>query len=153
MTEGIHAAKAICRTVTKEAISTTNTGMRTMSGVTFLMTDTATLEQMSTNVVAKPMDKPFTADVVVARRCRTATIGSYAAGTARVGHMPRRRTNVGFSFNSPLSNIFRFFIFIYIVFFYFIIITCRFFALQDKSLASAEQTLFMMLVFGRCACC
>ena len=79
----------------------------------------ATLEQMSTNVVAKPMDKPFTADVVV----------------ARVGHMPRSRTNVGFSFNSPLSNIFRFFIFIYIVFFYFIIITCRFFALQDKFLA------------------
>ncbi len=64
--------------------------MRTMSGVRFLMRDMAMLEQMSTNIVAKPIDIPLMADVVV----------------ASVGHIPRRRTKVGFSLMMPLSNIF-----------------------------------------------
>lgn len=75
--------------VTKEAMTTTKTGMRTMSGVRFLMRDITRFEQMSTNIVASPIDRPLIAEVVV----------------ASVGHIPKRRTNVGFSFTTPLSNI------------------------------------------------
>ena len=76
--------------VTKEAMTTTKTGMRTLSGVRFFISDITMLEQMSTNIVARPIDKPLMADVVV----------------ASVGHMPKRRTNVGFSFMMPLVSIF-----------------------------------------------
>ncbi len=93
-TAGRYAAKHICSTVTNEAITTTNTGMRTMSGVRFLMSDMATLEQISTNIVASPIDKPLMADVVV----------------ANVGHMPNNKTNVGFSFIKPLYINFKLFI-------------------------------------------
>ena len=75
--------------VTKEAMTTTKTGMRTLSGVRFFISDITMLEQMSTNIVARPIDKPLMADVVV----------------ASVGHMPRRSTNVGFSFTMPLVSI------------------------------------------------
>ena len=64
--------------------------MRTMSGVRFLISEITKLEHISTNVVASPIDRPFMADVVV----------------ASVGHIPRRSTNVGFSFTMPLINIF-----------------------------------------------
>lgn len=79
----------ICRMVTKAAITTMNTGMRTMSGVMFLMAEITKLVQMSTAIVARPMERPLMALVVV----------------ANVGHMPSRRTNVGFSLKMPLSII------------------------------------------------
>ena len=58
------------------------------------MSDMATLEHMSTNIVANPIDKPLMADVVV----------------AKVGHIPNNKTNVGFSFIKPLYINFKLFI-------------------------------------------
>jgi hypothetical protein len=49
------------------------------------------LEHISTNMVATPIPIPFMADVVV----------------ASVGHIPRRRTNVGFSLNIPFIIVFK----------------------------------------------
>ena len=66
-------------------MTTMKTGMRTMSGVRFLISEMTTLEQMSTNIVASPIDRPLMALVVV----------------ASVGHMPSIRTNVGFSLMMP----------------------------------------------------
>jgi hypothetical protein len=43
------------------------------------------LVQMSTAIVARPIDMPFRAEVVV----------------ANVGHIPSMRTNVGFSLTMP----------------------------------------------------
>lgn len=87
---GTNACIIICRIVTKDAITTTKTGMRTISGVRFFIRDITRFEHINTNIVANPIDRPFIADVVV----------------ASVGHIPRRRTNVGFSFITPLSKIF-----------------------------------------------
>ncbi len=54
--------------VTKEAITSTNTGSRT-SGLTRLrISDTVTLERASTAVVASPIPRPLVAEVVVASR-------------------------------------------------------------------------------------
>ena len=78
-----------CSTVTNEAMTTTKTGMRTLSGVRLLMHEITKLVQMSTAIVARPIDNPLRALVVV----------------ASVGHMPRRSTNVGFSLTIPLFNI------------------------------------------------
>mgnify|MGYP001128716523 CR=1 FL=1 len=51
--------------VTKEAITSTNTGSRT-SGLTRLrMSETVTLERASTAVVASPIPRPLVAEVVV----------------------------------------------------------------------------------------
>ena len=58
------------------------------------MSEMMKLEQMSTAVVAKPIDIPFNALLVV----------------PSVGHIPSKRTKVGFSFMSPLKNIFKYFI-------------------------------------------
>jgi hypothetical protein len=66
-------------------MTTMNTGIRTISGVRFLIREITTFEQMSTNIVASPIDKPFMALVVV----------------ASVGHIPSIRTNVGFSLTMP----------------------------------------------------
>ena len=89
--EGRYACRHICNIVTKDAIITTNTGMRTLSGVRFLTSDMTTLEHINTNIVANPIDIPLTADVVV----------------ASVGHIPSRRTNVGFSCTMPFITILR----------------------------------------------
>ena len=83
-------------------MTTTNTGMRTLSGVRFFISDTATLAQTSTNIVARPISRPFCADVVV----------------ASVGHMPSSNTNVGFSLTMPFVIIFSLFIFLNFVFCY-----------------------------------
>ena len=64
--------------------------MRTLSGVMFLIHEMTKFVQMSTAMVAKPIDKPFMALVVV----------------AKVGHIPRRRTKVGFSLINPFLMIF-----------------------------------------------
>ena len=70
------------------------TGIRTMSGVRFFINEMTRFEQISTNIVASPIDNPFMALVVV----------------ASVGHMPSMSTKVGFSFTMPLIIIFRCFI-------------------------------------------
>ena len=62
-----------------------NTGIRTLSGVTDFRQDITTLVQMSTAIVASPIDIPFMAEVVV----------------ASVGHIPNIKTNVGFSLTIP----------------------------------------------------
>jgi hypothetical protein len=61
-------------------------GMRTLSGITGAISEIAIFESMRTNIVASPMLIPLMADVVV----------------AKVGHIPRRRTKVGFSLIKPL---------------------------------------------------
>jgi hypothetical protein len=66
------------------------TGMRTLSGVRLFIKDTTILEHISTNIVARPIDMPLRAEVVV----------------PNVGHIPRRRTNTGFSFIIPFVNVF-----------------------------------------------
>ena len=83
-----------CKMVTNDAMTTMKTGMRTLSGVMLLMHEMTMLEQMSTNMVAKPMERPLMADVVV----------------ASVGHMPSSNTKIGFSLTSPLVRIFMLFI-------------------------------------------
>ena len=95
----------ICNMVTNEAITTTKTGILTISGVIFLISEITRFEQMSTNIVASPIDRPLIAEVVV----------------AKVGHIPKRRTNVGFSFTIPFNNIFKLFIVlpVFLVFIYF----------------------------------
>lgn len=87
--EGRYAARSICNMVTNVAMTTMKTGILTLSGVRFFISDMTKLEHISTNIVANPIEIPLMADVVV----------------AKVGHMPSRRTNVGFSFNMPLSSI------------------------------------------------
>ncbi len=77
-----------CNSVTKVAITTMNAGMRTLSGMTFFMTDITMLERIRTNIVASPMLMPFIDDVVV----------------PNVGHMPKRSANVGFSLTKPFVN-------------------------------------------------
>lgn len=86
---GVYALMSICKIDTKAAITTTKTGILTLSGVTSLIQDMAKLEQISTNIVASPMDNPLIALVVV----------------ASVGHIPRRSTNVGFSLIRPFIKI------------------------------------------------
>ena len=69
-------------------------GIRTMSGIRFLMAEMATLEHTSTNIVASPMPMPLMADEVV----------------PSVGHMPNKSTKVGFSRTIPFISTFMLFI-------------------------------------------
>jgi hypothetical protein len=64
------------------------TGIRTISGVIFLIQEITKLVQINTAIVAKPIEKPLMALVVV----------------ANVGHIPRVRTNVGFSLIMPFKR-------------------------------------------------
>jgi hypothetical protein len=61
-------------------------GIRTLSGIKRAIAEITILERIRTNIVASPMLIPLIAEVVV----------------ANVGHIPRRRTNVGFSLIRPL---------------------------------------------------
>ena len=54
----------------------------------FFKREITIFEQMSTNMVANPMDIPLVADVVV----------------AKVGHIPSTRAKVGFSLRIPFTN-------------------------------------------------
>jgi hypothetical protein len=76
--------------VTNVAITTMNAGIRTLSGMRFLRRDITTFEHTSTNIVAKPIDIPLMAEVVV----------------ASVGHIPSTKANVGFSLKMPFNNVF-----------------------------------------------
>ncbi|GHT77972.1 hypothetical protein FACS189464_0630 [Bacteroidia bacterium] len=51
----------------------------------------ATLDSISTKVVAKPIPNPLIAEVVV----------------ANVGHIPNTNTKAGFSFKMPLLKVFQ----------------------------------------------
>lgn len=59
-----------------------------------MISDMAMFEHINTKAVDSPIEIPLMSDVVV----------------ARVGHMPRRSTNVGFSLINPLAIIFKLFI-------------------------------------------
>ena len=66
-------------------MTTMNEGIRTISGIRFLMAEITTLEHISTNIVASPIPIPLIAEEVV----------------PSVGHIPSRSTNVGFSLIIP----------------------------------------------------
>ena len=68
------------------AIITIKEGILTFAGINPDTADTTILDIVSTNNVARPMPNPFIAEVVV----------------PSVGHIPRTRTNVGFSLIIPL---------------------------------------------------
>jgi hypothetical protein len=82
---GTYACITIWSNVTKDAITTINEGIRTISGIRFLISEITTFEQISTNMVASPIPMPLIADEVV----------------PNVGHIPSRSTNVGFSLIIP----------------------------------------------------
>jgi hypothetical protein len=71
--------------VTNEAITTINTGIRTLSGTMFLISDITIFDIMSTAIVAIPIPIPLMADEV----------------TPSVAHIPKMRTNVGLSLMMP----------------------------------------------------
>jgi hypothetical protein len=85
---------SICNRVTNDAMTTIYAGIRTLSGIRFFNKAITMFEHIKTNVVASPIDIPLSADEVV----------------PKVGHIPRRRTNVGFSLTKPLKNTFQLFI-------------------------------------------
>ncbi len=91
---GKYALITNCKIETKAAITTINTGIRTLSGTRFLIADIAILEHIKTNIVQSPIAIPFDADVVV----------------ASVGHIPSNKAKVGFSFIIPFIIIFNPFI-------------------------------------------
>ena len=72
---GVHACITIWSIVTNDAITTMNAGIRTIAGTRFLIDDIAALEQVSTAIVARPIDMPVNADDVV----------------PRVGHIPNNK--------------------------------------------------------------
>ena len=78
---GKNPCKRSCITVTKEAMITMNAGILTLSGMILRMAEMIILLSASTTIVVSPIPNPFMADVV----------------TARVGHMPKVSTKVGFS--------------------------------------------------------
>jgi hypothetical protein len=90
-TSGAKALMHICKMVTNEAITTINAGIRTISGTIFLMSEIIKFEKMSTAIVANPIDMPLSAELVV----------------PRVGHIPKRRTKVGFSLIIPFQSTFK----------------------------------------------
>jgi ribose/xylose/arabinose/galactoside ABC-type transport system permease subunit len=71
------------------AITTTKQGILTLSGIKDLSDEIKTFDIIKTKVVANPIPMPLIDEVV----------------TASVGHIPIRRTKVGFSFKRPLVNI------------------------------------------------
>ena len=71
-----------------------NAGIRTISGIRFLIDEITTFEQINTNMVASPIPIPLMAEEVV----------------PNVGHIPKRSTNVGFSLTIPFINTLKLFI-------------------------------------------
>ena len=92
--EGRYACMQSCNKVTKEAIMTMNAGIRTLSGTTFFSKEMTAFEQIKTKVVHKPIPIPLIADVVV----------------PKVGHIPSKRQNTGFSLMIPFITILNLFI-------------------------------------------
>ena len=83
---GTKDCMSICTMVTNDAITTMKAGMRTLSGMKFLMSEMTMFDKISTAIVATPMPNPLAALVVV----------------PSVGHMPSTSTKVGFSLTIPL---------------------------------------------------
>ena len=81
----MYAFKRSSTTVTKDAITTINAGILTLSGITFLRSEINILLMARTTMVVSPIPRPLTADVV----------------TASVGHIPSISTKVGFSLRIP----------------------------------------------------
>jgi hypothetical protein len=77
--------------VTNEAITTINAGILTISGTRFFINEMMRFEKISTIIVARPMDIPLRAELVV----------------PKVGHIPKRRTKVGFSLIMPFQSVFK----------------------------------------------
>jgi hypothetical protein len=75
--------------VTKEAIIKMKAGIRTLSGIKFLIILTTKFDMINTKVVANPIPNPFRAEVV----------------TPNAGHNPKRRTNTGFSLKNPFVKL------------------------------------------------
>ncbi len=68
-------------------MTTMNAGIRTLSGIKFLISEITIFDIINTAIVATPIPMPFMADEV----------------TPIVGHIPRIRTKVGFSLTMPLT--------------------------------------------------
>ena len=86
----LHQAQEQARQmVTNEAMTTINAGIRTLSGIKFLISEITKFDIISTAIVATPIPKPFIADVVV----------------PKVGHIPNTNTKVGLFLRIPLSII------------------------------------------------
>ncbi len=81
--------------VTNDAMTTMNAGMRTLSGMKFLISEITRFDIINTAIVATPIPQPFMAEVVV----------------PSVGHMPSISTKVGFSRTIPFNIICNLFIF------------------------------------------
>ena len=77
--------------VTNEAMTTMKQGMRTLSGMKPFSSEITKFDMMRTKVVAKPIDMPLMALVVV----------------AKVGQQPNSNTKMGFSLMRPLVKVFR----------------------------------------------
>src|SRR3989338_7455701 len=75
-------------TVTKAAIITMNTAMRTCVGMVFLSMDMSRFDIMSTKVVASPMETALMTELE----------------TASMGQVPRTCTKTGFSFHKAFRN-------------------------------------------------
>ena len=82
---GTYACISISMMVTNDAITTIKAGIRTLSGIRFLIRAITIFDIISTAIVATPIPIPFIADDV----------------TPSVGHIPRISTNVGFSLRFP----------------------------------------------------
>ena len=73
-------------------MTTMYTGMCTLSGTTGAIREMTTFDRTRTNRVARPMERPLMAEVVV----------------ASVGHMPSSRTKVGLFLTRPSVMSFQF---------------------------------------------
>ena len=83
--DGTYASITIWTMVTKDAMTTINAGIRTLSGINVLSNEMITFDKLNTNSVANPIPNPLIADVV----------------TPKVGHIPSNNTKTGFSFINP----------------------------------------------------
>ena len=85
---------SICMMVTNDAMTTIKAGIRTLSGIRFLMSEITIFDMVNTAIVATPIPMPFMAEVVV----------------PSVGHIPNTSTKVGLSLTIPRNMIFSLFI-------------------------------------------
>ncbi len=86
---GTYASIAICTMVTNVAITTIKAGMRTLSGIRFLINEITRFDITNTKVVANPIPNPFEADEV----------------TPNVGHIPNSKVNTAFSLKKPFEKL------------------------------------------------
>ena len=85
----VAALMASCSRVTKVAMTTMKTGIRTLSGTRLFIIEITVLEHISTAAVARPIIRPFMAEEVV----------------PKVAHIPSRSTNTGLAGSMPFQII------------------------------------------------